>query len=131
MSRRTEKLNNQIQKEIGRILQTEVSDSRIGFATISRVEVTTDLAHAKVYVSVLGSESQRTSAMIGLKQASSHIRTLLSKTLQTRTVPKLNFLLDLNLDHSYRIQELLSGLEELKSDATEVPPSDDQPIENG
>ncbi|MGL1936334.1 MAG: 30S ribosome-binding factor RbfA [Fibrobacterales bacterium] len=125
MSRRTDKLNNQIQKEIGQILQTEVSDSRIGFATISRVEVTTDLAHAKVFVSVMGNESQRKSAMIGLKQASSHIRTLLSRSLKTRTVPKLNFVLDLNLDHSYRIQELLSGLEELK----DPPSTDNTPTE--
>ena len=59
MSRRTDRIAHLIQREIGEVILTELTDVRIGFVTVSRVEVTTDLAYAKVYVSVMGSEKEK------------------------------------------------------------------------
>ena len=114
MSRRTDKLNEQIKREIGDIIQFELNDPRIGFPTVSRVEVTTDLSYAKVFVSILGDESKEKSALIAFKQSKKFIKTLLSKRLTTRKVPELNFIIDKNLDHSQKIESILDSLDELK-----------------
>ncbi len=128
MTRRTERVSHLIQRELGEVIQRDLSDVRIGFVTISRVEVTTDLAHAKVYVSAMGDEKQKRDSIAGLEHSKSYLRTHLAKVMQTRTVPRLQFIHDKNLDHGFRIQELLSGLnrsaksdEEAKESSSENP----------
>lgn len=116
MTRRTERIGHLIQQEIGTLLLREISDSRIGFVTISRVEVTTDLAHAKVYVSVLGSDKEKRDSLAGLGSTASYMRTHLSKVLKMRTVPRLQFVEDKNLDHGFRINEILNDIKREKSE---------------
>jgi len=108
-----------ILKELGSALQREVHDPRIGFVTLSRVEVSPDLAYADVFVSVLGSEKDEKDSMIGLTSSSSFLRTYLAKTLRTKTVPKLKFILDKGLDNRDRIAELLDEADK------STPPSED------
>jgi ribosome-binding factor A len=98
-------------REIGTALHKEIRDPRIGFVTISRVEVTADLAFADVYVSVMGSEREQKDSMAGLISSASYLRTHLARNLKTRTVPKLKFILDTTLDHSERINELLKKVD--------------------
>ena len=111
MSRRTTRVNDLISKEISLIIQGELRDPRVGFVTVSHVEVTSDLSMANVYVSVLGSEKNENDSIIGLTSCASYIRKQLSGRLKTKTVPKLKFILDRSLDHSERIQHLLNGID--------------------
>lgn len=112
MGKRTDRLATQIAKELGQILQLEVRDPRVGFATVSRVDLTNDLSVAKVFVSVLGDEKERKGAMIALNRSCSYFRKLLSQRLHVRTVPEIRFQLDLNLDHSDKIANLLNQVKE-------------------
>jgi ribosome-binding factor A len=111
MTRRTDRIGHLIQRELGDFIFREMSDQRVGFVTISRVEVTTDLSHAKVMVSVLGNEKEKRDSLNALAHAAAYMRNHLAKVLQTRTVPKLSFVEDKNLEHGFRINEVLKGLE--------------------
>lgn len=110
MTRRTDRIGHLIQQEIGNLILREISDVRIGFVTISRVEVTTDLAHAKVFVSVLGTDKEKRDSLAGLGHSASFMRTHLAKVLKMRTVPRLQFVEDKNLDHGFRINEILNDI---------------------
>ena len=123
MTRRTDRIGHLIQQEIGTLLLREISDSRIGFVTISRVDVTTDLAHAKVYVSVLGTDKEKRDSLAGLAHSSSYMRTHLSKVLKMRTVPRLQFVEDKNLDHGFRINQILNDIK--REGGKAEPESDD------
>jgi ribosome-binding factor A len=120
MTRRTDRIGHLIQQEIGTLLLREISDVRIGFVTVSRVEVTTDLAHAKVYVSVMGTDKEKRDSMAGLSSTAPYMRTHLSKVLKMRTVPRLQFVEDKNLDHGFRINQILSDIKK-----EEAKPADD------
>jgi ribosome-binding factor A len=122
MTRRTDRVGALIQQELGNLIVKELADSRIGFVTISRVEVTTDLAHAKVHVSVLGSEKEKRDSLAGLGHSASYMRTHLAKVLKMRTVPRLHFVEDKNLDHGFRINQILN---DIKHESAEPPSEDD------
>lgn len=111
MTRRTERIGHLIQRELGDLILRELADSRIGFVTISRVDVTTDLALAKVYVSVFGDEKSKKSSLAALNHSASYLRTLCAKAFTMRTMPKLEFILDKNLEHGFRINEILKDLQ--------------------
>ncbi len=110
MTRRTERIGNLIQRELSELIQKELADSRIGFVTISRVDVTTDLAHAKVFVTVLGGDKETRDSLVGLGRSASFLRSQLAKSMHTRTVPKLQFIEDKNLEHGFRMHEILSRI---------------------
>ncbi|MDR1759019.1 MAG: 30S ribosome-binding factor RbfA [Fibrobacter sp.] len=112
MSRRMERLGELFREEISKLLQKGLKDPRIGFATINRVDVTEDLSYAKVYVSVMGSDKEKQSTMIGLRQSASFIRQVLGKGIKIRKVPELQFVLDENLEHAMHIQSILHELRE-------------------
>jgi ribosome-binding factor A len=111
MTRRTDRLGHLIQRELGDFIFREMSDQRVGFVTISRVEVTTDLSHAKVLVSVLGDDKEKRNSMEALAHAAAYMRTHLAKVLKTRTVPRLIFQEDKNLDHGFRINAVLKDIQ--------------------
>jgi ribosome-binding factor A len=110
MSRRTERVAHLIQREIGDVILKELTDVRIGFVTISRVEVTTDMAYAKVHVSVMGTEKEKRDSLAGLTHSASYLRTHLAKVMKMRTVPRLQFVEDKNLEHGFRINEILNEI---------------------
>ena len=118
MSRRTERVAHLIQREIGDVILKELTDVRIGFVTISRVEVTTDMAYAKIHISVMGTDKQKRDSMAGLAHSSSYLRTHLAKVMKMRTVPRLQFIEDKNLGHGFRINEILN---EIKAKPPEEP----------
>ena len=111
MSKRTTRVGDLILKELGLALLRDVSDPRIGFTTFTRIEVSLDLALADVYVSVLGSDKEKRDSLAGLISSSSFLRKHLSKTMKTKTVPKLKFILDEGLDHRDRIDEILKNVD--------------------
>jgi ribosome-binding factor A len=122
MTRRTDRIAHLIQREIGEVILKDLTDVRIGFVTISRVEVTTDLAFAKVFISILGTDKEKRDSMAGLSNSASYLRTHLYKVLQMRTVPRLTFVEDKNLDHGFRINQILN---DIKREKTEQPPDDE------
>lgn len=105
--RRVARLGEQFKREITEILQREVKDPRIGYVTITDVEVTPDLFYAWVYVRVMGDEARKAEALAGLRAAASFIRGELGQRLHIRRIPELRFELDRSLEHAMRIEELL------------------------
>lgn len=108
MSHRPERLAEAIKKEVSEMLRTELKDPRVGFATVTGVDVSGDLQYAKIYVSVLGSREERATTMAGLKKAQGFIRTELGRRIRLRHVPEITFKLDESLDHGSRVMELLN-----------------------
>ncbi len=114
---RAERVGDQIQREISRMLYKEIKDPRIGMVTISRVLVTRDLSLARVYYTVYGDEAVRTASRIGLEHAAGHIRRQLGRHLRIRTVPELRFIFDRSLDHVERIERLLKEIHQSEMSA--------------
>ncbi|WP_435235236.1 30S ribosome-binding factor RbfA [Psychromonas sp. PT13] len=107
---RTSRVSQQIQKELARILQQEVKDPRIGMVTISGVDITRDLAYAKVFVTFLTiGEQTNEESLEGLNAASGYIRRLLGKAMRLRIVPEVRFCFDETLTEGLRISEMVSS----------------------
>ena len=116
---RTSRVAQQIQKELARIIQQEVKDPRIGMATISGVDVTRDLAYAKVFVTFLTiGEQTNEESLEGLNAASGYIRRLLGKAMRLRIVPEIRFCFDETLTEGLRISEMVSSA--VKVDKTKL-----------
>lgn len=105
--RRIQRLNEQLKRDISDIILREVRDPRIGVVTVTDVDVTPDLAFARVYVRPMGDDEEKAEALEGLKNAAPHIRHLLSQELTTRRVPELHFQEDETLERAMRIEEIL------------------------
>ena len=111
MSQRTERVDELLRQEIGSIVTKDVADPRIGFATITSVETTTDLRHAKVWVSVIGQPAERDAAVAALRHAMPFIRHELGRRLRIRRIPDLHVHLDDTAERGTRILQLLADLE--------------------
>ena len=111
MSRRTERVSDQLVRELNDLLLREVRDPRARLATVSRVEVSADLHHARAFVSLLGSEDERAACLQALRGASGFLRTKLGARLRLRTTPELAFEIDRGPEHSMKIAEILEGLD--------------------
>jgi ribosome-binding factor A len=110
MSRRIERLNEQVKREISDILRSEVRDPRIGVVTVTEAHVAPDLSFARIYVRSMGDDDEQEAAMAGLKAAGPYIRRELSKRLTVRTVPELRFEADKALEYGMHIEKLLSDI---------------------
>jgi len=118
----------------------EMKDPRVKNVTVTRAEVSADLQHAKVYVSVMGSEKEQQLTMHGLKSAAGYVQTKLADRLTTRYVPHVTFVLDDGIKKSIETARLIrEALEQAEIDAaaraaqttpgdeTPTPPAADQP----
>ena len=117
MGHRTARLSGEILRNVSEILRLEVRDPRVGFVTVSRVDLSEDGSFAKIMVSVMGSDAERAETMKGLRKCAPFVRGKLARMLTTRTVPEIVFAEDRNLDHAFRIQEILAGIHD-----PELPP---------
>jgi ribosome-binding factor A len=88
-----------------------LKDPRVGFVTVTGVKTSPDLRHAQVYVSVLGSESDRAESMQGLRSAHGYLQRRLADELRLKHTPSLSFHYDESVDHGMRISALVSELE--------------------
>jgi ribosome-binding factor A len=109
---RPERISELIRHAIADAIATELKDPRVGFATVTRVTVSSDVTHANVYVSVLGSEEEKARAMEGLGHANGFLRTYVARHLHIRTAPELHIELDRGLEHAARIDEILDKINE-------------------
>jgi ribosome-binding factor A len=109
---RPERLGELIRQTVAAFLTGNVRDPRIGFVTVTGVEVSADLGHARVRVSVMGSDDERVRSLEGLTSAARFLRAQLARELPLRTCPELHFELDRGLEHASRIDEVLRRLKE-------------------
>ncbi|AIK89293.1 30S ribosome-binding factor RbfA [Glaesserella parasuis] len=109
---RSDRVAQELQKEIAIILQREVKDPRIGMVTVSDVEISRDLAYAKVFVTFLfdSDESAVERGLEGLNKASGYIRTLVGKAMRLRIVPELRFVYDQSLVEGMRMSNLVTNV---------------------
>jgi ribosome-binding factor A len=105
---RQEKLGELIAAELSDLMRTRVKDPRVGFASITHVEVSGDLRHAKVMVSVMGTEEEQAATMQGLKNASGFLRRELAERITLRYMPDLVFKLDHSIAEGARILALIN-----------------------
>jgi ribosome-binding factor A len=101
-----------IREEISDILHNDLKDPRVGFASVTTVEMSGDLKIAKVSVSILGDRKQQEQAMKALRHATGFIRSELAKRISLRQAPDIVFKLDASIEHSLRISKLLDELAE-------------------
>jgi len=109
---RQEKLGELIAAELSELLRTRVKDPRVGFASITHVEVSGDLRHAKVFVSVMGSPEERDATMQGLKNATGFLRHELATRLVLRYMPEIVFKLDKSIEEGSCILDLIQNVEQ-------------------
>lgn len=107
---RPARVANAIRKQISSIIREDMKDPRIGFTTITKVEVTPDLKTAKVYYSVLGKEKEKKSTKAALKSAEGFIRGLIGDRLKLRFTPELVFIVDKSIEYHDRINKLLEEI---------------------
>ncbi|PZD93365.1 30S ribosome-binding factor RbfA [Paenibacillus sambharensis] len=104
---RVGRVGEQIKKELSQIIQTELKDPRIGFITVTGVDVTSDLSQARIYLSVLGSDEQKENTLKALAKGSGFIRSELGKRIRLRHTPELEFRFDSSIEYGSRIESLL------------------------
>jgi ribosome-binding factor A len=107
---RVGRVGEQIKKELSQIIQSELKDPRIGFITVTGVEVTNDLSQAKVYLSVLGSEEQKEESLKAIARGTGFIRSELGKRMRLRHTPELIFKFDASIEYGSRIESLLEQI---------------------
>ncbi|ASS65673.1 MULTISPECIES: 30S ribosome-binding factor RbfA [Paenibacillus] len=107
---RVGRVGEQIKKELSQIIQAELKDPRIGFITVTGVEVTNDMSQARVYLSVLGSDDQKEETLKALARGTGFIRSELGKRIRLRHTPELLFKFDSSIEYGSRIESLLTDI---------------------
>lgn len=114
-SHRANRVAEEIKKEITQMLRDEIKDPRIGFVTVTTVEVTPDIRYAKVYISVLGDEETKVQSLHSLEKAKGFVRSELGKRMRLRYTPEISFRFDSSIEHGARILKLLKEVKEAEN----------------
>lgn len=109
---RIERLNESIKELLGELIEGSVKDPRVGFVTITAVEVAGDLESAKVYYTVLGEEDDKLESKKGLQSAGSFLRKTIGRELKLKNSPELRFIYDDTLDRSMDIEDAIRKIHE-------------------
>lgn len=107
---RSGRVGEQIKKELSLLIQTELKDPRIGFVTVTGVDITSDLSQAKVYLSIFGDDEKKAESLKGIEKANGFLRTELSKRIRLRYTPELIFKIDESIAYGSRIEKLLGEI---------------------
>ena len=111
MSRlRPERVQEALRQEISKVALEEIKDPRVGFLTITRVELTKDLRYAKVYFSVLGGAKEKALALKGLNSAKGYIKGVVADRISLRLVPEISFRIDESIEHTEEIYNLFKRI---------------------
>lgn len=114
MSIRLARLRELFKVEISDILHREMKDPRIGFVSVTDVEISADLRHARAFVSILGDADAKAKTMAGLENAQGFIRTELGRRIRLRRIPEILFRLDESIERGARVQHLLRRVAEAR-----------------
>ncbi|MBP2650263.1 MAG: Ribosome-binding factor [Firmicutes bacterium] len=109
---RAEKVQEFIKQELSKIILTDLKDPRVGFVTVTKVDVTGDLRSAKAYISLMGSDEQKATSWQVLQKAVGFFRSEIGKRINLRFTPELSLQLDETLEYSDHIQKLLTKIRE-------------------
>jgi len=108
--RRADRVDALLKQEIARVMREEVKDPRVGFATVMDVASSPDLRHARIYVSVMGTETEKEETLSALRSASGFVRARVGEAITLKHLPELHFELDRSLEKVARIDAILGGL---------------------
>lgn len=124
---RPERVGEEIRQEIGRLLQREVHDPRIGFVTVTRVKMSPDLQQARIYYTLIGDERTKKETARGLDQARPFLRRQIASRIRLRRVPELTFEFDRGVEYQDRVEQLLREIDDERQARGEVapPPADE------
>ena len=106
---RMDKIDSILMRELSTIILQELNDPKLGFPTVTGVDVAPDFSNAKVYVSFLGKNYKKRDGIDTLRRAKGHIKSSLAKKVNMRKIPDLTFIVDDSLDKDERIEELLKN----------------------
>jgi len=125
-TRRQRQVAELLHEEISQLIQHDSRDPRLGFVTVTGVDVTADLRLARVYVTVLGDEADARETLAGLASAAGYFRHRLKQLISLRYIPELSFKLDTSLEHGMRIDKLLDSIkdEEATQNSTDAKPDE-------
>lgn len=115
-SQRAHRVGETIRKEVSSLLLRGLKDPRIGFVTITAVDVTPDLSQAKIFYSLIGSAEERRATAAGLKSSSPYIRQQLGRVLRLRFIPEIQFEYDTSVEYGQHIEKLLSEVRPEETD---------------
>lgn len=115
---RASRVAEEIKREIAQMLREEIKDPRVGFITLTDVDVTNDLRYAKIFLSVYGSSEEKEQTMGVLQKAQGYIRSELGKRLRLRYTPELTFKFDESIQYGAKIMELLETVKKDEKDNT-------------
>ncbi|RCW70672.1 30S ribosome-binding factor RbfA [Saliterribacillus persicus] len=107
---RANRVGEQMKKELGDIISRKIKDPRVGFVTVTDVEVTGDLQQATIFISVLGEDKQKQDTLVGLAKAKGFIRSEIGKRIRLRKTPELIFEWDETIEKGNRIEHILRDL---------------------
>jgi ribosome-binding factor A len=127
VTRRTRQVGEFLREELTDIIRRDVKDPRIGFFSVTRVDVPPDLRHAIVYISVLGTDQERTDTLLALRSAAGFIRHTLKPRLRMRQIPDLEFRDDRSMEHAADIARVLHTLEREPKPRTVAVIEDEEP----
>ncbi len=116
MTQRTQRHDSQLQQELMELLQREMKDPRVGFATITGVQTAPDLSSARVWVSVLGTSEEQEQSMAALTAAAPWLRRRLGERLHVRSVPQLLIRRDESIESGDRVLRLLREIEDERAE---------------
>jgi ribosome-binding factor A len=124
VSRRTRQVGEFLREELVDIIRREVKDPRVGFMSVTHVEMSPDLRMAHVYVSVLGTDDERSENLAALRSAAGFIRHHLKPRMRMRQVPELDFRDDRSMEHAVNIARTLQDLDRQPAARSTVAESD-------
>ena len=114
MGMRPERVQEAIRREVSLIIQKEIKDPRLGFVTITKVEISKDLKNAHIYYIVLGEEKEAKSSRGALISAEGYIRKLIGDRIKMKFVPEIKFKPDRSMEHTRRVYEILDNIKKEK-----------------
>ncbi len=115
MSNRIERFEQLIKEVVSEIIREDVSDPRIGFVSLTAVDISPDLKNAKIFVSILGDDKQKNDSMSGLTSATSFVRGRLGEMVKSRNVPEISFIQDDSLEKGSKVLDIISKLDNEKT----------------
>lgn len=118
MTTRQNKVGELLRAEISDVILREFKDPRLGFITVISVEVTSDMRHARVFVSVMGTEQERAANLKILKRAEHFVRQAVGKRISMKTLPEIEFKLDTSADKAIHMLELLEQIKHDEQDSS-------------
>ena len=124
---RASRIADQIQRDLSEVIRLELKDPRVGLVTITSVDLTRDLSHAKVYVTALGEADAAERAIGALQHAAGFLRSQLARTLKVRVLPQLQFVYDASVERGIRLSQLIDqAVADSERHADEIQSSDEK-----